>query len=43
MFLDAYVNQKVQIKLKNFPDNMVGDITGIYQPNEWYQIGRAHV
>ncbi|GAM14141.1 hypothetical protein [Mesobacillus selenatarsenatis] len=42
MFLDAYVNQKVQIKLKNFPESMIGDITGIYQPDEWYLVKIVH-
>lgn len=43
MFLDAFVNQKVQVKFKNFPDNMVGDVTGIYLPDEWYLVKLIHV
>jgi hypothetical protein len=35
MFLDAYVNQNVQIKLKQLPESLTGPITGIYFPDKW--------
>lgn len=35
MFLDSYVNQKVQIKFKNLPESMTGSVTGIYYPDKW--------
>lgn len=33
-FQDA-VNQKVQIKFSNFPEELVGYVTGIYKPKDW--------
>ncbi|ALC91218.1 hypothetical protein AM500_16490 [Bacillus sp. FJAT-18017] len=36
MHLENFENQKVQIKLRNFPAEMTGDVTGIYKPDEWY-------
>ncbi|GIN19337.1 MAG TPA: hypothetical protein DEO65_09350 [Bacillus bacterium] len=35
MFLDSYVNQKVQIKFKNLPESLSGAVTGIYHPDKW--------
>jgi len=35
MFLDSYINQKVQVQFKNLPESMSGSITGIYFPNKW--------
>lgn len=36
MLLDDFENERIQIKLRNFPQEMVGDVTGIYRPDEWY-------
>ncbi|WML50000.1 hypothetical protein RCG23_09185 [Neobacillus sp. PS3-34] len=38
MYLDSFVNQKIQLKLKNFPEELTGSITGIFQPEEWYLV-----
>ncbi|MBM7715116.1 hypothetical protein MHB50_12060 [Siminovitchia sp. FSL H7-0308] len=35
MFLDNYVNQKIQIKFKHLPESLSGSITGIYFPEKW--------
>lgn len=35
MFLDSYVNQKIQIRFKNLPESLSGPITGIYYPEKW--------
>lgn len=42
MYLDTFVNKKIQIKLKNFPENMIGATTGIFQPDEWYLVKLVH-
>ncbi|PLR96906.1 hypothetical protein [Bacillus sp. T33-2] len=36
--LDSFINEKIQIKFKNLPEDLIGPITGIYQPNEWYLV-----
>ncbi|WP_409275292.1 hypothetical protein V1499_08110 [Neobacillus sp. SCS-31] len=36
MHLDNFEDKKVQIKFRNFPEEMKGDVTGIYEPEEWY-------
>lgn len=33
-FQDA-INQMIQIKLINFPEELVGHVTGIYSPDDW--------
>lgn len=38
MYLENFKNQKIQIKLKNFPNDLIGPITGIFQPDEWYLV-----
>jgi len=38
MYLDSFINQKIQIKLKNFPEGLTGQITGIFQSEEWYLV-----
>ncbi|WP_235872185.1 hypothetical protein [Siminovitchia acidinfaciens] len=35
IFLDSYVNQKVQIKFRNLPESLSGQVTGIYHPDKW--------
>ncbi|MFD1707291.1 hypothetical protein ACFSCZ_11170 [Siminovitchia sediminis] len=35
MFLDSYINQKIQIKFKHLPEAMTGPVTGIYYPDKW--------
>lgn len=35
MSLENAVNQYVQIKLINFPEELVGFVTGIYHPEDW--------
>ncbi|KAB7705332.1 hypothetical protein F9802_14630 [Bacillus aerolatus] len=42
MYLDNFVNQKIQIKLRNFPEELVGSITGIYHPDDWYMVKLMH-
>lgn len=42
MFLDSFVNQKIQVKLKNFPEDLTGSITGIYKPEQWYLVKLIH-
>ncbi|WP_316568284.1 hypothetical protein [Neobacillus sp. YIM B06451] len=36
MHLDNFEDKKVQIKFRNFPEEMKGEVTGIYEPEEWY-------
>ncbi|MBT2688892.1 hypothetical protein J7I93_11925 [Bacillus sp. ISL-47] len=36
MYLENFKDQKIQIKFKNFPNDLVGPTTGIFQPDEWY-------
>lgn len=38
MFLESFINQKVQVKFKNLPDYLTGPVTGIYEPDEWYLV-----
>ncbi|MBT2757169.1 hypothetical protein AB1K84_23520 [Mesobacillus foraminis] len=38
MFLESFINQKIQIKLKNFPEHLTGQMTGIYDPDAWYLV-----
>lgn len=38
MHLDSYINQKIQVKFRNFPEHLVGHVTGIYEPKEWYLV-----
>lgn len=38
MFLESFINQKIQIKLKNFPEHLTGQMTGIYEPEAWYTV-----
>lgn len=33
-FQDA-INQNIQIRFINLPDELVGSVTGIYSPNDW--------
>lgn len=42
MYLDNFVNQKIQIRLRNFPEELVGSITGIYHPDQWYMVKLMH-
>jgi hypothetical protein len=35
MALQDAINQMIQIKLVNFPEDLVGHVTGIYSPNDW--------
>ncbi|KKK37189.1 hypothetical protein WQ57_14625 [Mesobacillus campisalis] len=38
MHLDSFINQKIQIRLKNFPEYLVGPVTGIFDPDAWYLV-----
>ncbi|KKB37163.1 hypothetical protein [Bacillus thermotolerans] len=38
MHLDNFAGQKIQIKLRNFPEELVGEMTGIYRPDEWHVV-----
>lgn len=38
MHLENFAGKKIQIKFKNFPNDLVGSITGIFQPDEWYLV-----
>ncbi len=36
MGIDKVVDRTVQIKLRNFSNNLVGPVTGIYHPDDWF-------
>lgn len=38
MYLEGFINQKIQVKFKNLPEDLTGEITGIYDPDEWYLV-----
>ncbi|MBM7649869.1 hypothetical protein JOC78_002853 [Bacillus ectoiniformans] len=38
MYLDDFINQQIQIKLRNFPEELTGDVTGIHRPDDWYMV-----
>ncbi|WP_174732664.1 hypothetical protein [Mesobacillus harenae] len=38
MYLERFINQKIQIKLKNFPETLKGPVTGIFEPDQWYLV-----
>ncbi|MCF3944523.1 hypothetical protein [Oceanobacillus alkalisoli] len=35
MALQDAINQNIQIRFINFPEELVGHVTGIYHPNDW--------
>ncbi|TLS35032.1 hypothetical protein [Pseudalkalibacillus caeni] len=35
MYVKELNGQKLQIKLRNFPEHLTGKVTGIYKPDDW--------
>jgi hypothetical protein len=35
MGIQDAINQKIQIRFINLPEELVGSVTGIYNPNDW--------
>lgn len=43
MYLQDYLDKKIQFKLLNFPNELTGPVTGIYHPNDWIIAKLKHV